>query len=115
MRINHQGAECTAAFQLEFDSSWVGSQDHVPDSSSWQPLATVVPCTGKSWSGQITGFKTNPIDCTLLAQWDDGYSDPWLILRDLKPTEANILWYGFRSWIERQGRALFPQLVQSRC
>ena len=38
------------------------------DSSSWQSLATVVPCTGKSWSGQIICFKTNPIDCTLLAQ-----------------------------------------------
>jgi hypothetical protein len=30
-----------------------------------------------------------------LAQWDDGYADPWLILTDLNPTEANILWYGF--------------------
>ena len=25
---------------------------------------------------------------------------PWLILTDLTPTQANICWYGMRSWIE---------------
>ncbi len=53
-----------------------------------------------SWSGQITCFKTNPIDCNLLARWDEGYADPWLVLTDLTPAEANVSWYGFRSWIE---------------
>lgn len=86
LRINHQGL-----YQPK-------NQD------SWLPLATVVPRTGMSWSGQVTCFKTNPLDSTLLARWDDGYSDPWLILTDLKPTNANILWYGFRSWIESSYR-----------
>ncbi|MDJ0591872.1 MAG: hypothetical protein QNJ72_18065 [Pleurocapsa sp. MO_226.B13] len=63
----------------------------------------------------MTCFKTNPIKCTLLARWDDGYADPWLILTDLESENADILWDRFRSWIEREGRALFPQLVQSRC
>lgn len=53
-----------------------------------------------SWSGQVICFKTNPINCTLLARWDDGYTDPWLILTDLNPVEADVRWYGFRSWIE---------------
>jgi hypothetical protein len=57
-----------------------------------------------SWSGPITCFKTNPIDCTLLAQWDTGYADPWLILTDLNPTQGNVLWYRFRSWIESSYR-----------
>ncbi len=70
------------------------------DSSSWQPLATVVSSTGMSWSGQVICFKTNPINCTLLARWDDGYTDPGLILTDLNPVEADVRWYGFRSWIE---------------
>lgn len=82
LRINHQG---------QYQSS---------DSSSWQPLATVVSSTGMSWSGQVICFKTNPINCTLLARWDDGYTDPWLILTDLNPVEADVRWYGFRSWIE---------------
>jgi hypothetical protein len=62
--------------------------------------AKVVSSTGTSWSGKVTCFKTNPIKCTLLARWDDGYADPWLILTDLKLTDADISWYGFRSWIE---------------
>ena len=82
LRINHQGQYCPLK------------------SSSWRPLATIVNRKNNSWSGQITCFKSNPIDCTLLAQWDDGYVDPWLILTDLKPLEANGRWYKFRSWIE---------------
>lgn len=82
LRINHQG------------------QYKLPSSSSWHPLATVVSSTGMSWSRQVTCFKTNPIDCTLLARWDEGYADPWLVLTDLSPTDANVSWYGFRSWIE---------------
>ncbi|MEM9275485.1 MAG: transposase [Cyanobacteria bacterium P01_F01_bin.143] len=82
LRINHQG------------------QYQLPSSSSWKPLVEVVPSQGMSWSGKVTCFKTNPIDCTLLARWDEGYTDPWLILTDLNPDEANVCWYGFRSWIE---------------
>lgn len=82
LRINHQG------------------QYRTSNSDSWKALATVVTRTAKNWSGQITCFKGNPLNCTLLARWDDGYTDPWLILTDLKPLEANIGWYGFRSWIE---------------
>ena len=63
-----------------------------------------------SWSGQVICFKTNPINCTLLARWDDGYTDPGLILTDLNPVEADVRWYGFRSWIEREGRWGFPSL-----
>ncbi len=87
LRINHQ--------QGQYQQS---------NSSSWQPLAKVVPCAGTSWSGKITCFKTNPIDCTLLAQWDKGYAEPWLILTDLTPNEANIGWYKFRAWIESSYR-----------
>lgn len=82
LRINHQG------------------QYRRQNSSFWHPLSTVVTDTGESWSGQVTCFKSNPIDCTLLARWDDSYTDPWLILTDLKSTDADIGWYGFRSWIE---------------
>ena len=28
------------------------------------------------------------------------YKDPWLILTDFKPEEANVLWYGLRSCTE---------------
>jgi hypothetical protein len=53
-----------------------------------------------SWSGIVTCFKTNPLHCTLLACWDDGYQEPWLIVTDLLPQQGDALWYSFRSWIE---------------
>ncbi len=86
MRINHQGLY------------------RLPSSSAWNPLATVVSSPGMSWSGQVTCFKTNPLNCTLLARWDQGYADPWLILTDLTSADANVSWYGFRSWIECSSR-----------
>ena len=48
----------------------------------------------------MSSFKTNPIHCTLLARWDDSYVAPWLILTDLDSTDAEVSWYGFRSWSE---------------
>ncbi len=82
LRINHQGQYCHSS------------------SDSWQPLATVVTHHNRNWSGQVTCFKTNPINCTLVARWDDGYADPWLVITDLDSTTADVSWYGFRSWIE---------------
>lgn len=78
LRINHQGTY------------------RVPPDNGWQPLVNVVSTPGKSWSGRIVCFKTNPLPCTLLARWDIGYQDPWLILTDLEPTQASALWYGLR-------------------
>ncbi len=77
LRINHQG------------------QYQLPSSSSWNLLATVVPSTGMSWSGQVTCFKTNPINCTLLARWDEGYADPWLILTLFNSCrcECKLVWF----------------------
>ncbi len=86
LRINHQGT-----YQIR------GQQE-------WRGLDTVVPHTGMSWSGVVTCFKSNPRNCSLLARWDEGYKDPWLIVTDLKPEQGNPRWYGFRSWIESSYR-----------
>jgi hypothetical protein len=40
------------------------------------------------------------LHCTLLAYWQEGCTEPWLLLTDLPPEAGNALWYGFRSWIE---------------
>src|SRR5262249_3954932 len=46
------------------------------------------------------GRQGRALECTLLARWDRGYSDPWLVLSDLPAQRADIAWYGLRSWIE---------------
>ncbi|MGL4551754.1 MAG: transposase, partial [Gemmataceae bacterium] len=38
---------------------------------------------------------------TLLARWEEGYAEPWLVLTDLPPESASAAWYGLRTWIEQ--------------
>ncbi len=66
-------------------------------------LRTLVPTTGTTWQGQGTAFagRASRLDCTLLARWEEGYRDPWLILTDLPPESSDACWYGLRAWIEQ--------------
>ncbi len=66
----------------------------------WLWLSTLVPQTGTAWSGYVDCFVGKTLRCTLLARWDEGYADPWLILTDVAPESANVVWYAMRSWIE---------------
>jgi len=38
---------------------------------------------------------------TLLARWEAGYKDPWLILTALPPEASTACWDGLRAWIEQ--------------
>jgi hypothetical protein len=67
---------------------------------TFRPLTTVVPSVGSAWSGRVTCFKSRPLPCTLLAAWAASYTDPWLILTDLAPAQADVCWYSLRAWIE---------------
>jgi DDE family transposase len=66
-------------------------------------LMSFVPRLGGQWKGRGEAFKDAPkrLRCTLLARWDEGYADPWLVLTDLPPEEAEVCWYGLRAWIEQ--------------
>jgi len=84
LRINRQGQYCPAG------------------ASAFRPLSHVVSRVGQRWAGQVTCFatKNRQLKCTLLARWDRGYTDPWLILTDLPAQRADVAWYGLRAWIE---------------
>jgi hypothetical protein len=84
LRINRQGQYCPAG------------------ASTYRPLSQVVPSVGQRWAGPVTCFATKDrqLSCTLLARWDKGYKDPWLILTDLPTSRADVAWYGLRAWIE---------------
>ncbi len=68
--------------------------------TTWEWLSTLVPTVGVHWSGPVTCFKSQSLACTLLAHWEAGYADPWLIVTDLPPEAAQVCWYGLRAWIE---------------
>ena len=69
----------------------------------YQPLRAFVPAPGPQWVGTGTAFQgpRRRLNCTLLARWDDGYRDPWLLLTDLAPSAGEACWYGLRAWIEQ--------------
>ena len=70
--------------------------------SSFRPLSLVVRCVGQRWAGRVVCFATKQrqLECSLLARWDKGYREPWLIVTDLEVARADIAWYGLRAWIE---------------
>lgn len=84
LRINRQGHYCPQT------------------STVFRPLTTVITHVGDAWSGAVTCFATKQrqLPCTLLARWDPGYRDSWLIVTDLPAAQADVAWYGLRAWIE---------------
>src|SRR5262244_3868762 len=71
-------------------------------SARYRPLRSFVPQPGTQWAGQGTAFvgPRRRLNCTLLARWEEGYADPWLLLTDLAPGAGDACWYGLRAWIE---------------
>jgi Transposase DDE domain len=69
----------------------------------YRPLRSFVPQPGTQWGGTGTAFQgpRRRLNCTLLARWDEGYRDPWLLLTDLAPRAGEACWYGLRAWIEQ--------------
>src|SRR5229473_96778 len=70
--------------------------------SKFRSLATAAPSVGSAWCGVVDCFsgEISRLQCTLLARWDQGYEEVWLIVTDLTPAQASAIWYGMRSWIE---------------
>jgi hypothetical protein len=64
------------------------------------PLKTLVPAPGTPWQG--TGIacqgRHRPRHCPLLARWEAGYQEPWLLLTALPPETRTACWYGLRAW-----------------
>jgi len=68
------------------------------------PVGRLVPRRGRRWQGRGTAFPRKPekrLECTLLACWEEGSDEPWFVLTDLAPEQAEGLWYGMRAWIEQ--------------
>ncbi len=70
--------------------------------AKFRGLATAAPTVGSAWCGKVDCFsqETSRLQFTLLARWDEGYEEVWLIVTDLAPEQATAVWYGMRSWIE---------------
>jgi len=72
-------------------------------------VTELAPRPGCRWQGRGTAFPRHAerrLECTLMACWGEGYDEPWFLVTDLAPEEAEALWYGMRSWIEGGYRLL---------
>ncbi len=82
----------------------INKQGHVRplNEKQFRGLASIAPAPGRSWCGKVDCFsqEKSRLCCTLLARWDEGYAEVWLIVTDLAPEQARAAWYGMRSWIE---------------
>lgn len=61
-----------------------------------------VPTPGSWWKGEVDCFagRHSRVRATLLLHWEPGYEQPWAVLTDLPTQEAEVAWYGMRSWVE---------------
>lgn len=75
-------------------------------STKFQPMSQLLLKPGQTWAGQVTCFRKNSVEGTLLACWGTKHIEPWLILTDLSPDQASAAWYGMRSWIENSFKDL---------
>ena len=62
---------------------------------------------GRRWVGCGVAYPTGSrLPCTLLASWEEGHDEPWLVLTDLAPAAADPAWYAWRMWVEQGFRAV---------
>ena len=71
--------------------------------SRFRPLNKMLERPNSIWYGRGECFKTPEarLACTVLAHWDAGFAEPWLLVTDLEPEGADSLWYAMRNWIEQ--------------
>lgn len=57
---------------------------------------------GTRWKGRVECFagKESRLTCSLLMHWEVGYEHAWAVLTDLEPEQAEVSWYGMRTWAE---------------
>jgi hypothetical protein len=67
----------------------------------WYWMNDLLRQPGQRFAMAGAAYKREPTPCTLLACWDEGHAEPWLLLSDLPPSAANPCWYAWRAWIEQ--------------
>jgi Transposase DDE domain len=112
--LSDRGLESKGLFEAIVQQGWhplmrVKKAGHFrPDGwvKGW-PLGRFAGHLGAHWVGRGVAWPTSSrLACTLLACWEAGHEDSWLVLTDLTPGSAWACWYAWRSWIEQGFRDL---------
>jgi hypothetical protein len=71
------------------------------------PMGRFAAAAGRRWAGAGSAYtRASRLSCTLLACWEPGHAEPWLVLTDLPAAGANPAWYAWRMWIEQGFKVL---------
>jgi hypothetical protein len=108
--LTDRGLESTRLFQEIVDVGWhplmrvkAAGTFRPVGWMHWHKMAWFVPRVGDRFAAVGVAYKSadGPLACTLLACWEPGHEDPWLILTDLPVAASSPSWYAFRAWIEQ--------------
>lgn len=80
----------------------LGVKARAKGEETFEWISRWTPTPGTSWKGSVECFagKACRLTCTLLMHWEAGYEHPWVVLTDLAPEQAEVSWYGMRTWVE---------------
>ena len=80
----------------------LGVKASLADHDDFDWISRWVPEPATHWTGVVDCFvgKKSRLRATLLLHWEPGYETAWAIVTDLEPDQANVSWYGLRTWIE---------------
>ena len=106
--LSDRGLESPWLFRVIKDQGWHPLM-RVKKSGKFRPkgwgrfysLADLVKCVGGYMYAEGRAYTGEKLPCTLLAQFAEGYDEPWFLLTDLPPEMGSAVWYAFRAWIEQ--------------
>ncbi len=108
MVLSDRGLESSRLFQVIAALGWHplmrvkgGGKFRPQGWHGWYWMREVLRRPGGRFAMAGQAYKGEPLTCSLLACWDEGYAEPWLLLTDLPPAAGNPCWYAWRAWIEQ--------------
>jgi Transposase DDE domain len=108
--LTDRGLESSRLFEAIVAHGWhplmrvkQGSQFRPAGWHHFHGLSDFASHVGARYAAVGRAYKTSatPLDCTLLACWEAGHDEPWLLLTDLAQRASNPCWYAYRAWIEQ--------------
>jgi hypothetical protein len=111
--LTDRGLESAALFRAIAALGWhpllrVKSAGHFQP-TGWHKgyaMKSFAATVGRRWAGRGIAYPGGEkLSCTLLACWEAGHQEPWLLLTDLPVGAANPAWYAWRMWIEHGFKA----------
>jgi hypothetical protein len=106
--LSDRGLESPALFRFVVGLGWhplmrvkAGGKFRPTGWGRFYYLGELLGRPGGSFGAEGLAYAGERLACTLLACWEPGHAEPWLLLTDLPPEAGRAVWYGLRAWVEQ--------------